>query len=96
MGRKILFITTDEQRFDAVGCYGGKVIVIATITALAMTRIGFVFAAVPGLAVFCRAFGYRRFVTLAIISVAVPVCIWALFTFGFELLLPRSPWFYQI
>ena len=25
MGRKILFITTDEQRFDALGCYGGKV-----------------------------------------------------------------------
>lgn len=72
------------------------VMVIATITALAMTRVGFVFAAVPGLAAFCWAFGYRRFVTLAFISVAVPVCIWALFTFGFELLLPRSPWFYQI
>lgn len=25
MGRKILFITTDEQRFDALGCFGGKV-----------------------------------------------------------------------
>jgi len=72
------------------------VIVIATITALAMTRIGFVFAAVPGLAAFCWAFGYRRIVVLAIISVTVPVGIWALFTFGFELLLPRSPWFYQI
>lgn len=73
-----------------------KVIVIATITALAMTRIGFVFAAVPGLAAFCWAFGYRKVGTLAIISIAVPVGIWALFTFGFELLLPRSPWFYQI
>ncbi|SLN13059.1 tripartite tricarboxylate transporter TctB family protein [Pseudooctadecabacter jejudonensis] len=72
------------------------VIVIATVTALAMTRIGFVFAAVPGLAAFCWAFGYRRIGVLAIISVTVPVSIWALFTFGFELLLPRSPWFYQI
>lgn len=25
MGRKILFITTDEQRYDALGCFGGKV-----------------------------------------------------------------------
>ena len=23
MGRKILFITTDQQRFDALGCNGG-------------------------------------------------------------------------
>jgi len=72
------------------------VVVIATLTALAMTRIGFVFAAVPGLALFCWAFGYRKIVTLTIISITVPIAIWALFTFGFELLLPRSPWFYQI
>ena len=73
-----------------------KVVIIATVTALAMTRIGFVLAAVPGLAAFCWAFGYRKAGMLAIISIAVPIGIWALFTFGFELLLPRSPWFYQI
>lgn len=67
------------------------VIVIAVLTALAMTRIGFVFAAVPGLAAFCRAFGYRKIATLMLISIAVPIGIWALFTFAFELLLPRSP-----
>ena len=25
MNRKILFITTDEQRYDGLGCYGGEV-----------------------------------------------------------------------
>ena len=25
MGRKILFITTDQQRYDALGCNGGTV-----------------------------------------------------------------------
>ncbi len=25
MGRKILFITTDQQRYDALGCNGGQV-----------------------------------------------------------------------
>ena len=25
MGRKILFITTDQQRYDALGCNGGKI-----------------------------------------------------------------------
>lgn len=72
------------------------VIVVAAVTALAMTRIGFVFATIPGLAAFCWAFGYRKPVPLALVSLLVPLGIWALFTFGFELLLPRSPWFHQI
>src|SRR5215472_17980417 len=25
MGRKILFITTDQQRYDALGCNGGRI-----------------------------------------------------------------------
>ena len=25
MGRNILFVTTDEQRYDALGCYGGRI-----------------------------------------------------------------------
>ncbi len=25
MGRNILFVTTDEQRFDGLGCYGGRI-----------------------------------------------------------------------
>ena len=25
MGRNILFITTDQQRYDALGCNGGKI-----------------------------------------------------------------------
>ncbi|MEM7445391.1 MAG: tripartite tricarboxylate transporter TctB family protein [Pseudomonadota bacterium] len=72
------------------------VVGIAVVTALAMTRIGFVFATVPGLAAFCWAFGYRKLLPLALISILAPIGIWALFTFGFELLLPRSPWFHQI
>ena len=72
------------------------VIAIAAGTALAMTEIGFVFATVPGFFLFCWAFGYRKPLLLALISIGGPVAIWALFTFGFELLLPRSPWFYVL
>lgn len=72
------------------------VILIAAGTALAMINIGFVFAAIPGFFLFCWAFGYRRIVPLTIISIAGPIAIWALFTFGFELLLPRSPWFHTL
>ncbi len=72
------------------------VILIAAGTALAMTRIGFVFATIPGFFLFCWAFGYRKPLQLAVISVAGPLAIWALFTYGFELLLPRSPWFYDL
>jgi len=25
MGRKILFVTTDQQRYDAIGCNGGQI-----------------------------------------------------------------------
>ena len=35
MGRKILFITTDEQRYDGLGCYGGKVARTPVVDALA-------------------------------------------------------------
>ena len=72
------------------------VAIITVSTAYAMTRIGFVFATIPGLALFCWAFQYRRPFPLLVISIAAPMIIWALFTFGFELLLPRSPWFFQI
>lgn len=70
------------------------VVLIAAGTGVAMINIGFVFAMVPGFFLFCWAFGYRKVVHLALISIAGPVAVWALFTFGFELLLPRSPWFH--
>jgi arylsulfatase A-like enzyme len=35
MGRKILFVTTDQQRYDALGCNGGNVARTPTIDALA-------------------------------------------------------------
>ena len=35
MGRKILFITTDQQRFDALGCNGGLIARTPNIDALA-------------------------------------------------------------
>ncbi len=72
------------------------VVAIAAGTAIAMINIGFVFAMVPGFFLFCWAFGYRKPVQLALISIAGPVAVWALFTFGFELLLPRSPWFHTM
>lgn len=41
MGRKILFITTDQQRFDALGCNGGTYARTPTIDALAANGIVF-------------------------------------------------------
>ncbi|MCR9137667.1 MAG: tripartite tricarboxylate transporter TctB family protein [Alphaproteobacteria bacterium] len=70
------------------------VVLIAAGTGVAMINIGFLFAMVPGFFLFCWAFGYREVLQLAVISIVGPVAVWALFTFGFELLLPRSPWFH--
>ena len=39
MGRKILFITTDQQRYDALGCNGGTVARTPVIDALAREGI---------------------------------------------------------
>ena len=69
---------------------------VLCLTAYAITKVGFVFATIPGLAAFLFAVSYRKPVPVIVISTLGPVVIWALFTFGFELLLPRSPWFYQI
>jgi arylsulfatase A-like enzyme len=41
MGRKILFITTDQQRYDALGCNGGEIARTPVIDALAATGIRF-------------------------------------------------------
>ena len=35
MGRKILFITTDQQRYDALGCTGGRIARTPVVDALA-------------------------------------------------------------
>ena len=71
-------------------------VVIVCATGLAITKVGFVFATIPGFAAFCWTFQYRKPVPLTALAVLAPLAIWALFTFGFELLLPRSPWFHQI
>jgi arylsulfatase A-like enzyme len=39
MGRKILFVTTDQQRYDTLGCNGGTLARTPTIDALAATGI---------------------------------------------------------
>ena len=39
MGRKILFITSDEQRYDALGCYGGRIARTPNLDRLAATGI---------------------------------------------------------
>ena len=72
------------------------VMAIAIATSYGMITIGFVFATIPGFFMFCWAFGYRKIVPLAIISVAGPLAIWAIFTFGFQLILPKSPWFHMM
>ena len=41
MGRKILFITTDQQRYDSLGCNGGRVARTPVIDGLASTGINF-------------------------------------------------------
>jgi len=41
MGRKILFITTDQQRFDALGCNGGKIAHTPIADALARSGINY-------------------------------------------------------
>ena len=70
-----------------------SVMVIGTGTAIAMINVGFLFATIPGFFLFCLAFGYRNYITLLILSILGPIIIWAMFTFVFELLLPKSPWF---
>lgn len=67
--------------------------VISVGTGLSMLYVGFVFAAIPGLFLFCRGLGYRNYRVLVPVSILAPVAIWWVFTFAFELLLPRSPWF---
>ena len=39
MGRKILFITTDQQRYDSLGCNGGQVARTPTLDAIAASGI---------------------------------------------------------
>ena len=41
MGRKILFITTDQQRYDALGCNGGTVARTPVADRLAATGINY-------------------------------------------------------
>ena len=41
MGRKILFITTDQMRYDALGCNGGSVARTPAIDALAASGINY-------------------------------------------------------
>jgi len=41
MGRKILFITTDQQRYDALGCNGGRVARTPVVDALAAGGINY-------------------------------------------------------
>lgn len=86
---------TEQEPISAAGDIRRLVTVssIGALTGFAMLWVGFVFAAVPGFFAFCYALGYRRLINLVILSIAAPLAIWALFTFGFELLLPRSPWF---
>ena len=41
MGRKILFITTDQQRFDGLGCNGGTIARTPVIDGLAAAGINY-------------------------------------------------------
>lgn len=68
-------------------------IAVTVGTAFAMINIGFIFATIPGFFLFCLVFGFRKLTTLTLVSVLAPIVIWAVFTFVFELILPRSPWF---
>src|ERR1043166_1688252 len=41
MGRKILFITTDQQRYDSLGCNGGQIARTPVVDGLAADGINF-------------------------------------------------------
>ena len=41
MGRKLLFITTDQQRYDAIGCNGGRVARTPVVDSLAAEGINY-------------------------------------------------------
>jgi arylsulfatase A-like enzyme len=41
MGRKILFITTDQQRYDSLGCNGGGIARTPTVDALASAGLNY-------------------------------------------------------
>ncbi|HAM03850.1 MAG TPA: sulfatase [Acidimicrobiaceae bacterium] len=41
MGRKILFVTTDQQRFDSLGCNGGKVARTPVVDGLAASGVNY-------------------------------------------------------
>ena len=41
MGRKILFITTDQQRYDSLGCNGGQIARTPVVDGLAATGVNF-------------------------------------------------------
>ncbi|MGI8796363.1 MAG: sulfatase-like hydrolase/transferase, partial [Acidimicrobiia bacterium] len=41
MGRKILFITTDQQRYDALGCNGGEIARTPVVDALVASGINY-------------------------------------------------------
>jgi arylsulfatase A-like enzyme len=41
MGRKILFVTTDQQRYDALGCNGGQVARTPVVDALADSGLNY-------------------------------------------------------
>ena len=92
----VFFNGLSSEESEGVGQHLGRMVLVSAIgfvTGLAMLYVGFVFAAIPGFFCFCYAFGYRRIGILLVLSVAAPLLIWWIFTFGFELWLPRSPWF---
>src|SRR4029077_15599905 len=41
MGRKILFVTTDQQRYDSLGCNGGAIARTPTVDALADAGVNY-------------------------------------------------------
>jgi arylsulfatase A-like enzyme len=41
MGRKILFVTTDQQRFDSLGCNGGRIARTPVVDRLAANGINY-------------------------------------------------------
>jgi arylsulfatase A-like enzyme len=41
MGRKILFVTTDQQRYDALGCNGGRIARTRVVDCLAATGLNY-------------------------------------------------------
>lgn len=65
---------------------------IYAIYLAALTQLGFVISSVVFFAVLMWLYGSRNFVLIALCSLLLPITLYLIFTYGFQILLPRNGW----